>query len=79
MNTTLGSGGHPQVGGDTINMTINEGTEEGSQDDDDLMIPDDQAMTCSSVTCKMEFNFFFRRHHCDICRKVFCKNCSLQT
>ena len=41
------------------------------------MIPDELAENC--YKCKSEFNFFFRRHHCQICRKVFCKNCSVQT
>jgi len=39
-------------------------------------IPDEQAESC--YKCRNEFNFFFRRHHCHFCRKVFCKNCSTQ-
>ena len=44
--------------------------------DDIEWIPDEQAENC--YICKKEFNFFFRRHHCNFCRKIFCKNCSNQ-
>lgn len=37
-------------------------------------IPDAQAPFCSS--CHKAFNWRFRRHHCRICGKVFCSNCS---
>ena len=45
--------------------------------DEENMIPDEQATAC--YKCYAEFSFLFRRHHCKICRKVFCKNCSLQS
>ena len=37
---------------------------------------DEMAKTCSSCHC--EFNPLNRRHHCRLCGKIFCHNCSSQ-
>lgn len=37
---------------------------------------DDVEPACSS--CKSEFNPFNRRHHCRLCGKIFCNDCSNQ-
>ena len=37
---------------------------------------DDCEPACSS--CKAEFNPFNRRHHCRLCGKIFCNDCSNQ-
>ena len=39
-----------------------------------LWVPDSMSLFCSS--CKMDFSFFKRRHHCRMCGRVFCKKCS---
>lgn len=37
-------------------------------------VPDDQVQECTS--CKTEFTFFKRRHHCRNCGHIFCSACS---
>eukprot|EP00039_Didymoeca_costata_P002113 m.57587 g.57587 ORF g.57587 m.57587 type:complete len:876 (+) comp11118_c0_seq2:139-2766(+) len=37
-------------------------------------LPDSKCDCC--LSCKQEFSFFFRRHHCRICGGVFCNDCS---
>ena len=37
---------------------------------------DDIQVACSS--CQNEFNAFNRRHHCRLCGKIFCHDCSSQ-
>ncbi|KAJ1475614.1 hypothetical protein T484DRAFT_1592703, partial [Baffinella frigidus] len=41
-----------------------------------LWQPDADAPTCSMMTCGKEFNRFFRRHHCRMCGRVVCTDCS---
>lgn len=45
--------------------------------EDPKWIPNEQAPSCTN--CKKDFKFYFRHHHCRICYKVFCKNCSTTT
>lgn len=37
-------------------------------------VPDASVHVCTA--CKDEFNFFNRRHHCRVCGKIFCADCS---
>ena len=37
-------------------------------------IPDNQVTECSR--CDKPFTFFFRKHHCRVCKSIFCKNCA---
>ena len=79
INSTEMSGGlgdsymAPRDGGNNtsgIDAAINA----NDQREDPKWIPDDQAMSCAK--CNKDFTVWLRRHHCRICFKVFCKNCS---
>jgi len=37
---------------------------------------DCDALTCGMMTCGKEFHRFFRRHHCRMCGRVVCAECS---
>jgi len=41
-----------------------------------LWQPDCDALTCAMMTCGKEFHRFFRRHHCRMCGRVVCAECS---
>jgi len=40
-------------------------------------IPDSQATNCDS--CYKPFTIINRKHHCRLCGKIFCNNCSKKT
>ena len=40
-------------------------------------VPDDSAAVCSE--CGSEFTFMRRRHHCRVCGRLFCGDCTQQT
>ena len=40
-------------------------------------MPDDSATACSE--CGSEFTFMRRRHHCRVCGRLFCGDCTQQT
>jgi hypothetical protein len=40
--------------------------------------PDNTALRCSNQACARQFGLFTRRHHCRLCGKIFCDNCSSQ-
>ena len=40
-------------------------------------VPDDSAAVCSE--CGSEFTFVRRRHHCRVCGRLFCGDCTQQT
>ncbi|KAJ1469499.1 hypothetical protein T484DRAFT_1982225 [Baffinella frigidus] len=41
-----------------------------------LWQPDAEALTCSLTACGKEFHSFVRRHHCRVCGRVVCADCS---
>ncbi|KAJ1469909.1 hypothetical protein T484DRAFT_1918524 [Baffinella frigidus] len=41
-----------------------------------LWQPDAEALTCSLLACGREFHRFLRRHHCRVCGRVVCADCS---
>lgn len=41
-----------------------------------IWIPDSAVRRCNQ--CSVEFSFFNRRHHCRLCGKIFCANCTGQ-
>ena len=42
--------------------------------DDNIWTEDSSVNSCHN--CKDEFTLFFRKHHCRLCGKIFCYNCS---
>jgi len=41
-----------------------------------LWQPDTEALTCSLAACGKKFHRFLRRHHCRVCGRVVCADCS---
>ena len=39
-------------------------------------VPDAEVMACSSPECRMEFDWYNRRHHCRHCGQIFCNACT---
>ena len=60
-----------------LNTTTLFAKDEKEAREDPKWIPNEQAPSCTN--CKKDFKFYFRHHHCRICYKVFCKNCSTTT
>jgi tRNA A37 threonylcarbamoyladenosine dehydratase len=46
------------------------------QDPNVIWVPNSDINKCSASSCNKEFGFFVRKHHCRLCGKIFCRECS---
>ena len=42
--------------------------------EDEFWMPDDKVTFC--IGCERKFTFWYRKHHCRVCGRIFCAACS---
>jgi hypothetical protein len=41
-----------------------------------VWVNDESIKNCQNTTCNIEFSWYYRKHHCRACGRIFCYNCS---